>query len=158
MCFNEKPNRKRDLAQTSPGTQAMVASPAKFGRHSQIIVLIGKVSTTLHLALAMHGFVTAHGSLQTPLKHASLLGQSASTWHPASLSRGSETTMRQLNSGIELENHSLMIIYHETILLDHLISPLLFSILYNLVNHFRLIVQTSYTSAEIPRGIPCSYP
>ena len=67
------------LDKSLPGTQATVASPAKFGRHSQIIVLIGKVSTTLHLALTMHGFVSVHGSLQIPLKHANLLGQSAST-------------------------------------------------------------------------------
>ena len=67
------------LDKSLPGTQATVASPAKFGRHSQTIVLIGKVSTTLHLALTMHGFVSVHGSLQMPLKHANLLGQSAST-------------------------------------------------------------------------------
>lgn len=50
----------------------------KFRGHSQIIVLIGKVSTTLHLALDIHGFVSKHGSLQIALKHANLLGQSTS--------------------------------------------------------------------------------
>lgn len=65
----------------SPGMQATVASPAKFGKHSQIIVLIGSVSTTEHLAPVIQGFVSMHGSLQTPLKQPNLLGQSPSTWH-----------------------------------------------------------------------------
>lgn len=87
---DRRKEKKGDPLVILPGTQATVASPAKFGRHSQIIVLIGNVSTTLHLALTMHGLVSAQGSLQTPPKHASLLGQSASTWHPASGSSGSK--------------------------------------------------------------------
>lgn len=59
--------------------QATVASPAKFGKHSQIIVLIGKVFTTEHFAPAMQGLLSTHGSLQTPLKQPNLLGQSPST-------------------------------------------------------------------------------
>lgn len=76
--LNEKLKLNKKF-QHLPGMQATVASPAKFGKHSQIIVLIGKVFTTEHFAPAMQGLLSIHGSLQTPLKQPNLLGQSPST-------------------------------------------------------------------------------
>lgn len=73
--------KSKFLLQNSPWTQDTVASPTKSEGHSQIIVLIGKVSITEHLALAIQGLDSSQGFLQTLLKHANLLGQSASTLH-----------------------------------------------------------------------------
>ena len=58
--------------------------PVNPGKQIQLIVLKGKVLWTLHSALLTHGWITLQGSLQSPLKHASLLGHSLSSLHPGS--------------------------------------------------------------------------
>ena len=48
------------------------------------MVLLGKVSWTAQSALGAHGLISRHGFLQSPWKHASLLGHSASNLQPGS--------------------------------------------------------------------------
>jgi hypothetical protein len=62
-----------------PGLHSFSASPTYPAIQVQTIVRKGNVSTTEQIALAPHGCVSIQGFLQSPLKHANLLGQSAST-------------------------------------------------------------------------------
>ena len=64
-----------------PRLHSMSASPMYPGSHSQTIVRKGNVSTTVQIAFRLHGLVSRHGFLHWPLKHANLLGQSASAVH-----------------------------------------------------------------------------
>lgn len=64
-----------------PSLHSISASPTYPGKHKHDIVLKGKVSTTVHSALTPHGFISAQGFRQNPLKHANLLGQSESILH-----------------------------------------------------------------------------
>lgn len=61
-----------------PNLHSFSASPTYPSRHVQTIVRRGSESTTEQTALAPHGLVSKQGFLHSPLKHASLLGQSAS--------------------------------------------------------------------------------
>lgn len=73
-----------------PGRHSMSASPIYPGKHKQDIVLNGNVSTTEHSAFIPHGFVSIHGFLHNPEKHASLLGQSESILHCGCFSCGAK--------------------------------------------------------------------
>lgn len=64
-----------------PNLHATSASPIYPTSHLQTIVRKGNESITEHVACAPHGPVSVQGFLQTPEKHACLLGQSASIEH-----------------------------------------------------------------------------
>jgi hypothetical protein len=59
--------------------------PVKPKRHVQVMVLRGRVSYTLQSAFSAQGFNWVQGFLQSPARHASLLGQSPSSLHPSSI-------------------------------------------------------------------------
>ena len=78
-CFHIK--WKRNVLISSQWTSPF---PVKPETQVQLIVLKGRELWTVHSAFRAHGWITLQGSLQSPLKQASLLGHSLSSLHPGS--------------------------------------------------------------------------
>lgn len=73
--------------------------PLKPSLQTQDMVLLGRVSKTLHSALATHGLISLQGFLQSGAKQACWLGHSPSAWHPLGGGGGTRKMDSNLQTG-----------------------------------------------------------